>query len=479
MKTPTAKALNSISKENVICFNTYKELRQNDFFKKIPKRFVYSDLANLILPALVEYALLQFVGMFDQIQVGVLGEHALSALGVASQIRFVLVTIFQAIGIGVTALVARSVGLGRKEDFFPILLNGLKLCTLFGIPVIVLSLVCLNPILKLFNPPSVQAWDYVYDYLFITILFSLPYFQTIIITAALRGFGDTKTPLIYNVLANLINIFLNWILITGKFGFERLEVKGAAIATVISRLIAFVVAVFVCVKLWKSENEKKIRKDSKFSKGILKIGFPTMIEQLIARIGMSMFTVIATTLGTTLYAAHSACLSIQQLTTISGMAFSVASTTLAGQSLGAGRKDMAVIYTVECVKLCLIPACILSAVYAFLGADIIKIYIDDYDVIQAGVPLLRMVALTQPLIAFQYVFAGAFKGAGDTKTTAVIYIIASFVLRPLFAYIGVFVLNLSMIGVWLGLVIDQSICALLLIFRFRSFKWLNKLDFVK
>ena len=166
-------------------------------------------------------------------------------------------------------------------------------------------------------------------------------------------------------------------------------------------------------------------------------------------------------------------LHIQQLTFMSGMAFSVGATTLAGQSLGAKRKDLAVVYSWNCAKLCLCASFVLSAVYAFLGKQIIGIYTNDPVIINAGLTPLKMVAVTQPLIAFQYVFSGAFRGVGDTKVVAVIGIISSFICRPLFAYIGVYVLNLGLVGAWIGLVADQTICSVLLIVRFCSCKWLN------
>lgn len=476
-----SQALAALGKSECVQFSNLRELFARNPVKGVPRKLIYSDLLHLVVPAAIEYVLLQFVGMFDQIQVGVLGEHALSAVGLSSQIRVLLMTVFQGINVGVTALVARSVGQGKQEDFFIILRQGIKLCIIAFIPLVVISIVFLDGILTIFNCPSEQARIYAYDYLRISIIFSLPAFITMSITAALRGAGDARTPLFYNVLANVLNVFLNWVMITGKLGFPRLEVKGAAIATIISQTVAAVIAVAVVLSRKRRASRWHIPKEhgsdlKLYTKGIVVIGLPTMFEQFVMRIGMAMFTSIAASLGPTLYAAHAVSLNIQQLTFMSGMAFSVASTTLAGQSVGAGRKDMAVVYTWYCAKLCLGFSLILSAVYAFLGSKLIAIYTTNTAIIQAGIIPLRMVAFTQPLIAFQYVFGGAFKGNGDTKATAIIGIISSFICRPLFAYLGVYVWNLGLVGAWIGLAVDQALCSCLLINRFISCKWLHAMD---
>ena len=477
----SSQVLVALGNSECVKFNNLKELFDQDPMKGVNRKRIYSDLLHLIIPAAIEYVLLQFVGMFDQIQVGVLGEHALSAVGLSSQIRVLFMTVFQGINVGVTALVARSAGQGRRSDFFVILKQGVKLCIIVFIPLMILSLLFLDGILTVFNCPSEQTRIYAYDYLRIGIIFSLPAFVTMSITAALRGAGDVRTPLFYNVLANVLNVFLNWVMITGKLGFPRLEVRGAAIATVISQFVAAVIAVVVVISRKRKSNRRQTSELSEndirlYTKGIVVIGLPTMFEQLVMRIGMAVFTSIAASLGATLYAAHSVSLNIQQLTFMSGMAFSVASTTLAGQSVGAGRKDMAVIYTWHCAKLCLAFSLVLSAVYAFLGKELIGIYTTNTDIIKAGIVPLRMVAFTQPLIAFQYVFGGAFKGNGDTKATAVIGVISSFICRPLFAYLGVYVWNLGLVGAWIGLTVDQALCSCLLIKRFISCKWLHSMD---
>jgi len=173
------------------------------------KKSIYRNLLRLIWPAAIEFFLLQLVNMFDQIQVGSLGETALAAVGLATQINLLFVSSFVAVNIGVTALVARAWGGGHREEVPRLLRHGLLLTAVLAAPTAVLGILFADKVLLLMNAPDAVTLRLGTDYLRICLIGFVPVALTSTITAALRGSGNTRTPMFYNLLANAINIFLN------------------------------------------------------------------------------------------------------------------------------------------------------------------------------------------------------------------------------------------------------------------------------
>lgn len=459
--------------------------RRRDFFRvRIPngvhKRDIYSDLMRLILPAALEFILIQMVNMFDQIQVGVLGEHALSAVGLATQVRLVYVALYFAINVGVTALVARAVGEGKRDEPVRYLENGLLIIFILAVTTSTLGLFFTEEILRLFGVPDERTLIAATEYLQICMIGYIPLAMASTITAALRGVGNTRAPLIYNTAANVVNVVLNWLLITGRCGFPALGMRGAAIATAIGQLMMFVLGVAAC---YNPKNGLRIRfqrlllnPERKYIEPMLRIGVPAMGEQLTLRLGVTMFTRTVASLGSTLYAAHSVCTNIHSLSFLTGMAFSVASTTLCGQSLGKRRPDVAVLYCNYSCRLNLLVSAGMMAVFILLGEPLMRLYSQDAALIAAGMGPLLIAALMQPFAGLFYVFSGALRGAADTRSVARITILATLGCRPILAYVAVFHLGWSLIGVWIALALDQVLCVILLALRYTSYRWVTILD---
>lgn len=440
------------------------------------QRFIMSRLLRLVWPAFVEHALLQLVAMFDKMQVAGLGEAALVATGLAGQIRAIFVTVFVAINIGLTAVVAQAEG-RKSRDEIPILIqHGLIITFIIAAIVAVIVYIWADVLLVAFNIPDDTSLRLGTEYFRIIMIGLIPLALTTTLTAALRGIGNLKIPMMYNLVANLINVLLNWILINGKFGIPRLEVRGAAFATVIGQVVAFLIACFVCFRpknrfgLHLSTMVGKYKKEN-FQR-LLSIGLPAAFESSISKFGTALYTSIVASLGTTLYATHVICIDIQLFTGMSGMAFSAAATTLSGQSIGAGRKDLAVLYGNAASKMCLSFSIILMAVYFFLGGWMISWYNSDPAIVSAGIAPLRIVAFMQPFAAFQYVFAGTMRGAGDTKSVAICYTFVQLFCRPFFAYIAIRFLGFGLNGAWWALASGETICSILLCLRYASGKWL-------
>ena len=175
------------------------------------------------------------------------------------------------------------------------------------------------------------------------------FFQTInlVINAAQRGVGNTKTTMHTNAIANTVNIIFNYLLIGGKFGFPELGIKGAGIATCIGFIVASMVA---AITLFRKNGYLNIYLASKekISTSLLQpvwfVASSALVEQVFLRIGFMLYAMIVAKLGTTSYATHLICMSLLNISFCTGDGIGTAASTLVGQKLGAKQIDYAKMY---------------------------------------------------------------------------------------------------------------------------------------
>jgi Na+-driven multidrug efflux pump len=213
-----------------------------------------------------------------------------------------------------------------------------------------------------------------------------------------------------------------------------------------------------------------------------------MIEQIIMRVGMIIFTKTVASLGTVAYATHNVCMNIQQMSFMLGQAFAVSATSLVGQSLGKKRPDMAQFYSSRARRIGLVVSLTMAAIFFFFGNYIVGLYSNDPAIQQTGGQIMRLAAFILPFQSSQFILAGALRGAGDTKSTAVITFFTVLLIRPGVALLlvwpqtvmgptpdlalmGVSLLGIGIWGAWIALVLDQLLRSLLVLLRYNSGKW--------
>jgi putative MATE family efflux protein len=306
-------------------------------------------------------------------------------------------------------------------------------------------------------------------------MLTLPIFAvTSTITAALRGVGHTRVAMAYNITANVVNVIFNYLLINGHYGFPRLEVAGASLATSIGQVAAFIMA-FTVILRGRHYLHLRFRDGFRLQwqhlYNIFNIGIPSMIEQLAMRAGAIIYVRTVASLGTLAYATHQIGMNIQALSFMTGQAFAVSATSLVGQSLGKKRSDMAQSYSNHTRRLGLIISVILGIVFFFFGRQIVSLYTDEPEIIAQGARILKMVALVQPAQSSQFILAGALRGAGDTRATAVVTLLTVLLVRPSLAILAINGLGWGLDGAWVALLIDQLLRSGLILLRYRSGRW--------
>ena len=440
----------------------------------VTSKGLYRDIVKIAWPTLIELTLAQLTSMFDLMMVGNLGQTAISSVSLATQPKFILLTVFMSMNVGATALVARCKGAGQPDRANYFMRQALVFNLFFSVISTVIGLLFTRQLIGIMNPPSEATWEGGSVYLRIQLYGLIPLAITFTITAVLRGVGNTKTAMMYNLTANVVNIIGNYLLIEGHFGFPAMGVAGASLATIIGQFVAFVIALIVILRpgqYLQLRFSESFKPDFGAIGEIAKIGIPAMIENVIMRVAVIIYTRQVAGLGETDYATHNICMNIQALSFMTGQAFATSATSLMGQSLGRRRPDMGEVYTSRCRRLGLIVALMLALLFFFLGEQIVKFYNDEPEIVKSGGRILMFVAFMQPFQSSQFIVAGGLRGAGDTRSIAIIVMVTTLGVRAGLAVLAISVLHWGLYGAWIALVADQLLRTLLVRMRYNSGKW--------
>lgn len=407
------------------------------------------------------------------IMVGRLGPDAIAGVGLANQIMQLLTVAFSGLAIGNTAMVARYVGASQKDEAEHAAKQALVIGAMIAVVIGIIGFTFSRYIITLLGG-SAKVSDLGGSFLRVVSVGSIAMIMMFIGNGTLRGSGDTRTPMYVTGFINVINISLAYILIFGKFGVPAFGVRGAALAAITAQTVG---ASLVLWFLFRRGSVLKLpirgawwpRRDMVTK--LMKIGGPAALEQTVFSLGMIVFSRIVVSLGTEDYAAQQIAFNVAFLSIMPAFAFSVAATTMVGQSLGAKNLERAEQSASRALRSGLIWMCLMGVVFFVFRHQLMQIYTKDAKVIQLGEMCLIFISLGQPFQAVWFVLGGALRGAGDTRTTMLIAIASIWGMRIAVGWLLGIVLGLGLFGVWLGWAADFLLRAILIALRYRSGKW--------
>jgi putative MATE family efflux protein len=436
---------------------------------------------SLALPAVGEQVLNTLVGLSDTFFVGHLSDAAsarlgytsstaLAGVGLANQIVWLITVVFMAVSVGSTALIARARGAGDHETTNRVLRQSLLVGLAMGLLATVAGVALAQPAIAMLGAdadvlPRGVAFLQIAASTFATaaLLF--------IGTAALRGVGDTRTPLFVMLGVNVVNIALSWLLVNGNLGAPTLGVAGSAIAAAVARGGGGLVLVALLLRGRSGLRlTLDLRPEWATLRRLVRIGAPSGAEQLVFQGALLVFVRFVTSLGTAAYAAHNVVLNIESLSFLPGMGYAIAASALVGQRLGAGQPDEANASTYEALRQGLLMMTLLGAAMVLFPHPLIALFVDDPQVIAAGAGAMRIAGLMQPFMGINFIMSGGLRGAGDTRWPLLTKLISTWGVRlPL--VIAIMPLGLGLSGIWIAMCTDFVVQALLAFWQFQRGKW--------
>ena len=434
------------------------------FSTPIPKA-----LLKLAWPIIITNLTQTLYNVVDAFWLGKLGKVKFGAPTVSFPIVFTFMSLAFGLSSAGQALVAQYVGAGQKrtaeKSAMQTVVVGFVLSLMLGI----FGFFTAGGMLHLLGISDPIA-PYAKSYLEIIFL-GLPFTFLMIITQAVaRGWGDTVFAMHVSMISIFINIVLDPFMIFG-IGFPRMEVNGAALATVVARFLAVVYSMYVLFKggigfkLYASD----AKPDMFFVKKILRIGIPGAVGQAITSSGFAVIMGIISRFGPAVVSAYGVGQRITSMLTTIGFAISNGVTTMVGQFLGAGDEKK----VDESVRWGFIETFVIVgtlAVLLFFFADKVTwFFINDPEVIELGRIFFHLVAFSVPLFAMVSIVMGAFNGAGKTMYVAIINVVRLWGIRvplvTLFAHLYGFK------GVFYAMAISNALALLLGYTMLKVIKW--------
>ncbi len=447
--------------------------------QEIPRHIIRQNILKLAWPVILELGLVTLVEVADMIMVGRVGVESLTAIGITLQPLMLAMVIFNGLSVGTTALVARFIGEKNNE-----LANRTFNQSVAGATMLALVM----SIGLFFIAPFIMTWMGAENSTIVKlgtgyIRWMIPglllQWQFAVISSAMRGAGDTKTPMYVNGLINVINMFGNYFLIFGFWIFPRMEIIGAALASSIARICGFILLLILIRyknTILKLNRRDFLNFDWPLMKRVVKIGIPAALEQAALRIGQLFYTRIVNSLGTVAIAAHNTAINAESLSYMPGWGFSVAATTMVGQKLGEKKPQEAQASGIESLKFGISIMACMALVFLIFPETLIRLYTKASDpnaqeLIRLGARNLRIIALAQIPMGIQFVLAGALRGAGYTKPVLYSTIVGVWVGRLLGAYIFVVYLGWGLLGAWIAMNIDWFLRCFYVIYLWKKGQW--------
>ncbi|WMJ86954.1 MATE family efflux transporter [Anaerocolumna sp. MB42-C2] len=436
------------------------------------------EIISLAWPSITEQILEMMVGMVSTIFMGRIGIYAVAAVGMVNMLMGFLQTVFSGLSIGTTVIIARVTGEGHNEDAKRALIQSGYMAIIVGVFIAVIGRIISLPLLGLFfGKAEPEVFTAGISYLNI-ILINLPFLVLdIIVSGAMRGAGDTKTPMIITGGVNILNIILNTVLIFGvpALHIPAFGIVGSAAAVTVSRIIGVTVRVLVLynfkgLKLNLSlKDDYRIRVD--MIKRIINIGIPGFIEQAVMQGGFLVLQIVIVPLGTVAMAAYQIGLNINALAFFPIFGFAIANTTLVGQSLGEGNHEKAETYSHESLKIAMLVAFVIGILMIIFSKLLAGLYSTDSLVIKEAIGIVCTFGVIEPLLAVLNVCSATLKAAGDIKYVMVTSFVGLWTFRVFLSFLLINLLGLGLTAVMIGIFFDFSSRSAMYLIRVKSGKW--------
>ena len=412
------------------------------------------------------------VGVFDSLMIGKVSVSQLAAVSLATSIFSFILLFCIGLSYGITPLISSS-DKGKKY-VSSILYNGMLVNVISCI--LLVSFVILTKHLLSYLGQDQEVLFHTYSYLDIICISLIPLilFQTF--KQFIEGLGFTKPSMYISVISNVINIVLNAVLIFGLFGFPRLEIIGAAYATLISRVIMFLLILIYCLndrRFSKYILKRKFLINLNHIKDIFRIGFASGLQYIFEVGAFSVATVMTGSIGAIHLAAHQIALNLASISYM--IASGIGSASMISLSYYDGKRNFEDMRRSGFASFLLVfILMIVSALVFIIFRNYLPVlYVDDSSVINIASTLLIIAGLFQISDGIQAVGLGILRGIRDIKKPTVVTFISYWIISiPLSYFLGI-EYGYGVYGIWIGLSVGLTLAAIFHVTRF------NYLTFVK
>lgn len=422
------------------------------------KQHIIQNLIYLSIPTMLEQVLSTLLQYVDTAMVGHLGEEATAAVSVTATIGWLVGSLMYAIGIALLSLMSQAVGRGDEAEVKSMASQAIYLVLGAGVIIGAVSL-ALAPYIPGWMGAAESVQGPATTYFMIISLPMIFRAATTIFGATIRATLDTKTPMYVNLVANIVNVVLDYLLIY-VVGWG---VTGAAVATAITHVTAGTAMFFVFRKKEKlhfSWKEARIQKN--VMKKIFSIAIPSIGTDMTAMFGYVFFAAMVSGMGTTIFAAHSIAVEAETLFYIPGYGLRTATSAMTGVSIGENNERKLRVIMKSSILMTMGLMTFSGLVLFFVANPMMRVFTNSEAVVDLGAQMLKLVAFSEPFFGLMVVCQGLFYGMGRTKNVFLVEAFSMWGIRILFTYLVVNVWHLGLREVWFCMIADNVCKAFLL-----------------
>lgn len=438
----------------------------------------YKVMMAIAVPIAMQNLVSSALNMVDTVMIGALGENSISAVGLANQVFFLLMLFLFGINSGGSIYVAQYWGKQDKSSIHKTLGFSIIGGALISLPFFIGAVFFPGYLLRVFTEDRAvielgAAYLRITGWSFLVMGVSFAY------AISSRSVGAARLPMVASSISLVLNTVLNYLLIFGVWGFPQLGVAGAAIATVISRIVELIVIVFGVYygdNPLKSSMKELIDLDVGFVVPIFKTALPVVLNEGFWAIGMTLYAIAYARSSTEAYAAIQIASTVERLFFIFSFGLASAAAVMIGNSLGANEIEEAKRYSARFVKLGIAVGVVVGIVMALVAIPSTMMFRVSPEIRNAATAVLMVNALTSVVKMMSMVqIVGIFRGGGDTRYSFLLEIGCVFLIGVPMAFIGALVFKLPIYVVVLLVSVEELVKTVIGARRVKSGIWAKNL----
>lgn len=430
------------------------------------------NLFKLTWPIFLEVFLFMLMGIVDTLMLSEISDNAVSGVGASNQFLHIAILILEVIGNGASIVVAQYLGSRKLLEASRISALAVSLNLIVGLIISILFVLMGEHLLIKLNLQG-EVLEHAKSYL--VIVGGAIFLQAIInsLAAIIRVHGYTKQAMLVSLGMNIIHIILNYILIFGHLGMPALGTQGAAISSVLSRVIAVVVFFILLYRVM----EVRIRMKDYFNLSkafifkILKIGVPSALEQVMYQTCQIVFLFYATYLGEASMAARTYANNISMFIYMFAFAVGIGTSIIVGRLVGAGKPDQAYTRVWQSVRSATIVSLVMIGVVMLFREPLMTIFTDDVDIIKIGASVLLLSIILESGRTINIIIVNSLRASGDASFPLFVGIFTMVLMSLPLGYFLVFKLEMGLAGIWLAIAADEWARAFIMSYRWKSRDW--------
>jgi putative MATE family efflux protein len=415
---------------------------------------VLKHLVFFSIPLLLGNVLQSFNQLIDAFWVGrFVGSDALAAVAVSGPVVFVLLSFVFGFVIATSTMVAQYKGAKDQEALQKTIDSSVKALTLSAFVLTVMAIILAPYVLRILQTPDeIFAMAHQYLAIFFGGILFIGGFNYL--SAVLRGLGDSKTPLYFLIVSTVLNVLFSPLLIVGFGPIPALEVAGAALATVFSQGIAFILGVLYIKrkKLGFFLRLIKGKVEMTYLKKMITLGIPAGMQQVIVSTAVVVVMGAVNMQGADTVAGFGLATRLDGLIFLPGLTLGMAVAAMVGQNIGAGKWERVPLIVRSGILIAFLITGTLSLLLFIFRVEALTFFTSDPNVIAEGEAYLKIVVFTFIPFSFMFIISGALRGAGDMVWGMILTVLSLWVIRVPLVYVLAHFMGAE--GIWYGMAIS-------------------------